>query len=280
MKTAPSLTSDLRRYDMDQSEIHMGTLRQVRRITSDSELSLEEIWDLANYLNGNETAQHKWPGTRLWKQIERVLEDGVIDEHEHRHLGDIIVEIEEACAGVSSGVTNIERRIDLDALKVRELKLPIINQTVFVEPKGDDEKKYTVDLRSHTCTCPDWFARHKDVPAGSFGRGCKHIMASLASARENGEPITKQWDKQASHFVSQLGLLALGADPLANWIHITWEGGDAYLGWGREDWASVFSNVGIGEYERFGFNLEDERWSYGAAPPDPDFISAYLKYKA
>jgi len=265
---------------MDQSEIHMGTLRQIRRITSDGELSLEEIWDLAHYLNGNESAQHKWPGTRLWKQIERALDDGEINEHEHRHLGDIIVEIEEACAGISSGVTHIERRIDLDALQVSDLKLPIINQTLFLEPRAGEDRKYSVDLRSHTCTCPDWFARHKDIPAGSFGRGCKHIIASLATARENGEPITKQWDKQSSHFVAQLGTMGLGADPLTHWVHITWDGGDAYLGWDKTDWASVFAKAGIDEYERFGFNLEDERWSYGAQPPDADLLAAYLKYRA
>ncbi len=30
----------------------------IRRITSDGEPSMEEVWDLAEYLNGNEAAQH------------------------------------------------------------------------------------------------------------------------------------------------------------------------------------------------------------------------------
>ena len=92
---------------MDPNDIHMGTLRLVRRVTADGELSLEEIWDLAQYLNGNETAQHKWPGNRLWRQLERAYEDGEISPEEHRHLGDIIVEVEEACAEISTGATHI-----------------------------------------------------------------------------------------------------------------------------------------------------------------------------
>jgi hypothetical protein len=258
----------------------MGTLRLVRRITSDGELSLEEIWDLAHYLNGNESAQHKWPGQRLWRQIERAMEDGEISDQEHQHLGDIIVEIEEACAGISTGITNIHNRINLDGITVSDLKLPIINQTVFVEPRADDDQKYTLDLRSHTCTCPDWFARHKDIPQGSFGRACKHIAAALAEARENGEPITKQWDKRAAQLIEQLGRLELGADPFTNWQHIAWEDGDAFVGWDKSDWASIFANIGIGEYERYGFNLEDERWAYSEQPPHADLIAGYLKYKA
>jgi hypothetical protein len=265
---------------MDPSEIHMGTLRLIRRITSDGELSIEEIWDLADYLNGNETAQHRWPGNRLWKQIERAFEDGEISEHEHRHLGDIIVEIEEACAGVSTGATHIERRLNLDRLTVTDLKLPIINQTLFLDPRADDEEKYALELRLHTCTCPDWFARHKGVPQGSFGRGCKHIIRALDNARENGEPITKQWDPRAARLINVLGGLSLGADPLGNWQHLAWEEGGCYVGWDNTDWASVFTKTADGTYERFGFNLEDDRWSYGEDPPGAEIIAGYLKHKA
>ena len=267
---------------MEETEIHMGTLRLIRRITSDGELSMEEIWDLAHYLNDNESAQSKWPGQRLWRQIERIFEDGEVSEEEHKHLGDIIVEIEEACAGVTTGATNFETRADLSGITTTELRLPILSATKVMEPEGDDEKRYSIDLRSHSCTCQDWFARHKILPAGSFGRACKHIAGALAQAREDGEPVTKQWEKHAGKFVTLLAALNLGADPLEYWHHISWNDGanDCYLGWGKTDWASVFANVGVGEYERFGYNLEDERWSYGSTPEDADVISTYLKSRA
>lgn len=264
----------------DPNEIHMGTLRLIRRVTSDGELSIEEIWDLAEYLNGNDAAQHKWPGNRLWRQLERAFEDGEISDHEHQHLGDIIVEIEEACSGISTGATQIEHRLHLDELTITELKLPIINQTLFLEPRAGDEGKYTLDLRSHTCTCPDWFARHKNVPQGSPGRACKHIVRALNQAREDGEPITKQWERRVTRLVNILAVLDLGADPLANWHHIAWAEGGAYVGWGKTDWASVFTRNAEGQYERYGYNLEDERWSYAESPPNAELIAGYLKHKA
>ncbi|MGB0578698.1 MAG: hypothetical protein ACPGVU_03250 [Limisphaerales bacterium] len=267
---------------MEETEVHMGTLRLIRRITSDGELSMEEIFDLAHYLNDHEAAQNKWLGIRLWRQIERIFEDGEVSEHEHKHLGDIIVEIEEACAGVVTGATNIEQRADLSDIVTTELKLPVLIQTKVIAPEGDDEKGYSVDLRNHSCTCQDWFARHKLLPAGSFGRACKHIIGALAQAREDGEPITKQWEKYAGRFVTKLQLLNLGADPLEHWHHIAYEEGAkrCFLGWGKTEWASVFCKGSEGEFERFGFNLEDERWSYGAVPPDAAIISTYLKSRA
>lgn len=267
---------------MEETEVHMGTLRLIRRITSDGELSMQEIWDLAQYLNDNESAQSKWPGRRLWRQIERIFEDGEVTADEHKHLGDIIVEIEEACAGITTGATHFEQRADLSGITTTELKLPVLIQTQVLEPEGDDDKRYSVDLRNHSCTCQDWFARHKILPADSFGRACKHIVGALAQAREDGDPVTKQWEKHAGKFVTQLALLHLGADPLEHWHHIAWNEGaaDCYLGWGKSDWASVFVNVGLGGYERFGFNLEDDRWSYGTVPDNAAIISSYLKSRA
>lgn len=262
---------------MEETEVHMGTLRLIRRITSDGELSYEEVWDLADYLNGNESAQHKWPGTRLWRQLERTFEDREIDEDELINLGRIIEEVEEACSGVSTGATNFSKRVETDNIKNTAIALPIINQTLFIDPPKADEKKYALDLRAHTCSCPDWFSHHKEIPAGSFGRACKHIMASLSQAHEDGELITRGWDKTVVRLIKIISGFGLGADPLNHWRHLEWDDGEAYLGWGKTDWTSIFADVGGGRFERFGYNLEDDRWAYGEAPECGDLISSFLK---
>ncbi len=258
----------------------MGTLRLIRRITSDGELSHEEVWDLANYLNGNDTAQHKWPGTRLWRQLERTFEDREIDEGELTNLGRIIEEIEEACAGISTGATHFSRRVETDNIQESEVALPIINQTLFIDANKDDDKKYAIDLRAHTCSCPDWFSYHKEIPAGSFGRACKHIMGSLSQSHEDGELITRGWDKTIVRFIKIVAGFGLGVDPLTQWRYLEWNEGEAYVGWDKTEWASIFTDVGEGRFERFGFNLEDDRWAYGEAPASGDPLSSYLKSRA
>ncbi len=37
-------------------------------------------------------------------------------------------------------------------------------------------------------------------------------------------------------------------------------------------WANVFSSVG-GSYQRFGYNVDEQRWSYGIEPPDAGVIA-------
>jgi hypothetical protein len=200
---------------MDQKDIHMGTLRLIRRITSDGELSMQEVWELAEFLNGNESAQHRWPGDRLWRQLERMFED----------------------------------------------------------------KEISVDLNNHTCSCQDWFSHHKHLTSGSVGRLCRHMVNAYREVQEDSNTMAVNWDLDLTRFVFILSEFKLAAEAVETWQFIEWPDGDAYVGWGKTDWAAAFVNVGEGRYERYGFNLQDERWSYGAVPPCAEIVSGYLRSK-
>ena len=71
----------------------METLRIIRRITADGILTLEEVWDLAGFLNENREARNQWPGNVLWPTMQSVFDDGVVDEEEMSVLGSMLSEI-------------------------------------------------------------------------------------------------------------------------------------------------------------------------------------------
>lgn len=260
--------------------MHMGTLRLIRRITSDGELSMQEVWDLAEFLNGNESAQHRWPGDRLWRQLEQMFEDKEISPEELIHLGGIIEEIEVTCSGVHTGATQIETRADLEAISSKDLRLPSIGKTVYFTSERPLDKQISVDLNNHTCSCQDWFSHHKHLTSGSVGRLCRHMVNAYREVQEDSNTMAVNWDLDLTHFVFILSEFKLAAEAVETWQFIEWPDGDAYVGWGKTDWAAAFVNVGEGRYERYGFNLQDERWSYGAVPPCAEIVSGYLRSKA
>lgn len=76
-----------------ESAPHMETLRVIRRITADGILSIDEVWDLAQFLNENRDARKSWPGNILWPTLQSIFDDGVVEEDELEALGGMISEI-------------------------------------------------------------------------------------------------------------------------------------------------------------------------------------------
>lgn len=72
---------------------HMETLRLIRRITADGILSVDEVWDLAQFFNESKEARYSWPGNILWPTLQSVFDDGVVDDDEMEALGSMISDI-------------------------------------------------------------------------------------------------------------------------------------------------------------------------------------------
>ena len=41
--------------------------------------------------------------------------------------------------------------------------------------------RYTVNLHTYTCTCPDFIERRAERPVGDLGRSCKHLRDMVLS---------------------------------------------------------------------------------------------------
>jgi hypothetical protein len=72
---------------------HLETLRTIRRITADGVLTMEEVWDLAGFLNEDRDARSQWPGNVLWPTLESIFDDGVVDDEEMEVLGAMLSDI-------------------------------------------------------------------------------------------------------------------------------------------------------------------------------------------
>tara|TARA_Y100001934_G_scaffold279481_1_gene383355 strand:+ start:6604 stop:7200 length:597 start_codon:yes stop_codon:yes gene_type:complete len=196
------------------------------------------------------------------------------------HLGGIIEEIETTCAGIQTDATQIQNRVDLEGITSKPMHLPAINKTLYYTSERPLDKQIATDLCNHTCSCADWFSHHKHLSNDSVGRLCKHMVNAFREIQEDMNTMVVKWDMDLTHLIFILSEFKLTAEAVENREFVEWKEGDAYIAWGKADWAAAFVNVGEGRYERFGFNLEEDRWSYGAIPPYDHLVAAYLKSKA
>ncbi|MBL6764079.1 MAG: hypothetical protein ISQ14_03920 [Verrucomicrobiae bacterium] len=261
---------------MGPDSVNFETINLIRQITADGKLEIEEVWDLAEYLNNNAKARKSWPGKRLWKVIQQVFEDNKVTEEEMHMLGKEIADIEEICSEIMEEEQAPEPDEDRPPIDVTTLSLPSIEKTVYVHPRNDDKRLFASNLRDHSCTCEDWCETHHDLPSGSIGRLCKHLVDAMKEAHEDPKADTEDWLESLTDLIFILARLQLPAKPLTIWEHLEWDGHNAYVAYGESQWATVIANVGGRSYEHYGFNLVDSRWSYGTEPPDAQIIAQHL----
>jgi len=264
---------------MNPEAINFETIALIRRITDDGQLELEEIWDLAHYLNDNAKARKTWPGKRLWRVIQQVFEDNVVTAEEMHLLGKEIADIEDICAEIMAEEGEAEEE-DRPPVDVTELSLPCVEKTVYTHPRNDEKRLFAANLRNHTCTCDDWPEIHEVIPERGAGRLCRHLVDAMREVYDEEKIDTSDWPEPVTNLIFILARLRLPAEPLLTWEFIEWDNHDAYVAYGNSNWATVFANLGDGRYEHFGFNLLDSRWSYGTQPPDAELIVRHLREHA
>ena len=264
---------------MNPEAINFETINLIRRITDDGQLELEEIWDLAHFLNDNANARKTWPGKRLWRVIQQVFEDNVVTEEEMHLLGKEIAEIEDVCAEIMAeeAIPSGDERPPVD---VTALALPCVDKTVYSHPRNDEKRLYAANLRNHSCTCEDWSQLHEVIPEGGVGRLCRHLVDAMREVYDEEKINTDEWPESVTNLIFILARLHLPAEPLLNWEFLEWDGHDAYIAYGNSDWATIFANLGDGRYEHFGYHLREARWSYGTQPPDAELLVRHLNEHA
>lgn len=165
--------------------------------------------------------------------------------------------------------------------RVREFRLGMPNGErpalkVEVASGSGSGESYEVDLRSLTCTCPD-FARRKREPEDSLSRCCKHLLSELSS-----RGLFQECDKWTRAVVES----GFGA-PMASWL-INLDTAPEVLATASSDsnWLNVFAHgkrkgerirEASGGIERFGWSVEEKRWSYGDGPPGAGELRKILK---
>jgi hypothetical protein len=148
--------------------------------------------------------------------------------------------------------------------------LPAVKCRMLIQSHTGSGEEYGVDLYEHTCTCPDWAASRYSANFGSINRACKHIAEAFLSLKH---PLPGWLTAVFEDCIRRNH----GTSPDANWFVLQLSKNIAVaLAGSSNPWVNVYAPSG-GHYERFGYNKEEDRWSYGNKPhlsrKIADFIS-------
>lgn len=163
--------------------------------------------------------------------------------------------------------TREKRKIVLKRHEAATFSLELVSTPEDVDQtiRGSEES-YIVNLFKMTCTCQDFQKRQRAQFAKmDVRRPCKHLLKLIVK-----EQLLKEPDELTQ---SILEWLPSGKNFAIN--HMT-SGEPVVFCYGRNAWIDVFARKRrkgdgdghyTGGYDRFGFNIEENRWSYGTGPP-------------
>lgn len=228
-------------------------------IISDGELTYDEVYQLAEWLNNHREACENWPGNQIVKPLQEVWADGKLTKTELKRIGKLLVQIAHLWA---QHCAENAKRDDVfpawkkQAFDLSTAKLPMIPVTVRVQSHSDVGTVYEVDLSSPSCSCPDWMGKRRRLPVGHLSRCCKHVIdAYNQAAPENGWP----------GWIGAFFMHGWKPHPEQEWGVIGSDGDIVLYSTGPNGWADVYAKS-EGLYERYGYNVNENRWSYGVKP--------------
>ena len=235
-------------------------------ILEDGEISGDELYRLAEWLNNHRETCFHWPGDLLVQPLQEVWSDGKVTKTEIRQIGRLLVRIRKDWAKRQAEEA-FDRAADLVAEIVPTLdlghpQLPVIPFVTRVRSHTDKEVFYDVNLSGPTCTCPDWRSYRHSLPAGHLTRCCKHVFDAYGQL----EPEAG-WPGWLGAFFE----LAWTPHPRQDWM-VFYAGHTLVLAsTAPTGWANVFAEES-GDYDRFGYNIFEDRWAYGIEPASSDRI--------
>ena len=140
---------------------------------------------------------------------------------------------------------------------------------------GEDMDRYLLDLGKLTCTCADW-QKKRQYKRKDPRRLCRHLVRELRDRRLIAG--TDNWSQaiidNASGIPDSAFLIRLTTAPNMLLVH---EQGS--------HWFNIFAHTqqrgqpiaeASGPIERFGWSPDEQRWSYGKAPPGSRELRQYL----
>jgi hypothetical protein len=130
---------------------------------------------------------------------------------------------------------------------------------------------YEIDLSGPACTCPDFLSYRYRLPTGHLTRCCKHIFTTYAQVKPVGG-----WPSWLGAFMR----LAWTPHPQKEWLVVNNRPGWfvfqarpnlVLISSPPNGWADVFA-PDDGQYDRYGYNVAEDRWAYNIQPRDADRI--------
>lgn len=242
-----------------------GFLRICREIWSDGELTSEEVWLMAEWLNDNPGDAAVWPGIVIYPLLQNAFLDGTVSEAEMRSLAEALSGIERESNRRAHGI--VEKPpvpISKAAYVIRkqdiaEVALPgIVYKTRITS--SDGSSAYEVDLGEYKCECRDWISKRCENQPRTLGRCCKHVVAALMESEE-----IATFGSIFRAVLDDCEERGRGTDPRDQWFTVRVKGIDALISVGEGDWSNVFVEEDD-SWARYSYHRQEKRWSYGEAP--------------
>jgi hypothetical protein len=229
-------------------------------ILDDAEVTIEEVRRLGDWLAIHEAARHAWPGKELAAPVQEALLDGKITQTELRRIAALLRRVEKQWVKQrQEAVQQAALERAMAAAQGMDLScalLPMIPVTLPIRSHSDKAVIYDVDLSGPSCACPDWRGGRNQLPRGSLSRCCKHILDAFGQLRP-----AHGWPGWLGAFLEY----GWKPHPTKRWFVVRDGSHFVLASVGGNEWSDVFAIDGE-EYQRFGFNVVEQRWSYGRFP--------------
>ena len=244
-------------------------------IIDDGELTYDELYRLADWLNNHHEACHHWPGNLLVEPLRRAWADGKITKTEARQVARLIVqirkeaakrEVEEAFTQAVEAASQIVHSFDL----TRPQLPPIPFSARFIVTQKS--RRFLRGLILVVPPAPVLTSSHSLQNAhGHLARCCKHIFGAYAEV----EPVGG-WPGWLGAFMRlawtphpRQEWLVLNIRPA--WFLLQFRPDLVLISSAPNGWADVFA-PDDGQYDRYGYNVTEDRSAYNIVPRDADRI--------
>lgn len=239
-------------------------------ILEDGEISGDEAYELAQWLNDHHEARHNWPGEALFLLLQQIWADGKVTKTELRQLGRMLIRIrKESVKRLTEQTTKhafLRAEEVLEAFDHSTARLPLIPWVTQIKSQSEKGLRYDVDLSLPACSCPDFMSKRQGFPLGHLNRCCKHVFDAyrkilpmdycpgwLGAFIDNGWPPHPQCD----------------------WWVLPMAPGYVLASTAPTGWANVYTSQDD-EAERYGYNVVERRWSYGEEPKEGNYIAGVI----
>lgn len=139
----------------------------------------------------------------------------------------------------------------------KKIPLPKLSEDIKVKSFSNPSINYTLNLSKMTCTCPDFTKRHSKYEKGKIERLCKHLKLELSKEPSiKGsifEPLLSDKHDSKSYFIS--------------------DETESIIGYSEDnEWINVYAKSASGEFDKFGYSIDELRWSRDKVPANAEAI--------